>query len=113
MPGSIFPRSLSLTWLARRERPPERGTSAPFDMAIPTRLPPRFSCAPRRTTRRCRARRLRFQPTPDNVGVVGVQFKLDGANLGAEDTGAPYSVTWNTTTIANGTHSLKIGRAHV
>ena len=22
----------------------------------------------------------------DNVGVVGVQFKLDGANLGAEDT---------------------------
>ena len=42
----------------------------------------------------------------DNVGVVGVQFKLDGANLGAEDTGAPYSVTWNTTTIANGTHTL-------
>ena len=25
----------------------------------------------------------------DNVGVVGVQFKLDGANLGAEDTTAP------------------------
>ena len=44
----------------------------------------------------------------DNVGVVGVQFKLDGANLGAEDTGAPYSVTWNTTTIANGTHTLSV-----
>ena len=27
----------------------------------------------------------------DNVGVAGVQFKLDGANLGAEDTSAPYS----------------------
>ena len=26
----------------------------------------------------------------DNVGVAGVQFKLDGANLGAEDTTAPY-----------------------
>ena len=25
----------------------------------------------------------------DNVGVAGVQFKLDGANLGAEDTGQP------------------------
>src|SRR5258708_18493752 len=25
----------------------------------------------------------------DNVGVAGVQFKLDGANLGAEDTTAP------------------------
>src|SRR5207248_10208249 len=42
----------------------------------------------------------------DDVGVVGVQFKMDGANLGAEDTGAPYGVTWNTTTIANGSHTL-------
>jgi hypothetical protein len=42
----------------------------------------------------------------DNVAVVGVQFKLDGVNLGAEDTTAPYSVTWNSTTAANGTHQL-------
>src|SRR5204863_8042231 len=42
----------------------------------------------------------------DNVGVAGVQFKLDGANLGAEDTATPYSVTWNSTTASNGSHSL-------
>ncbi len=42
----------------------------------------------------------------DNVGVVGVQFKLDGANLGAEDTSAPYSTPWNTTSSANGPHTL-------
>ncbi len=36
----------------------------------------------------------------DNVGVVGVQFLLDGANLGAEDTSGPYSVSWNTATAA-------------
>jgi hypothetical protein len=42
----------------------------------------------------------------DNVGVVGVQFQLDGANLGAEDTTSPYSTTWNTTTAANGAHTL-------
>lgn len=42
----------------------------------------------------------------DNIGVVGVQFKLDGANLGSEDTTSPYSVTWNTTTATNGTHTL-------
>src|SRR2546426_907383 len=42
----------------------------------------------------------------DNVGVAGVQFKVDGANLGAEDTASPYSVTWNTTTATNGSHSL-------
>ena len=42
----------------------------------------------------------------DDVGVVGVQFKLDGANLGAEDTTAPYAVTWDTTLLANGAHTL-------
>ena len=42
----------------------------------------------------------------DNTGVAGVQFKLDGANFGSEDTTAPYSVTWNTTSVANGSHSL-------
>ena len=42
----------------------------------------------------------------DSSGVAGVQFKLDGANLGAEDTTAPYSVSLNTTTIANGSHAL-------
>src|SRR5437867_5701153 len=41
-----------------------------------------------------------------NVGVVGVQFKLDGANLGAEVTAASYAVSWNTTTASNGSHSL-------
>ena len=37
---------------------------------------------------------------------MGVQFRLDGANLGAEDTTSPYSVSWNTTTVANGSHTL-------
>ena len=42
----------------------------------------------------------------DNVGVAGVQFRLDGVNLGAEDTSAPYSISWNTTGTANGSHAL-------
>ena len=42
----------------------------------------------------------------DNVGVAGVQFKLNGANLGAEDATPPYSVNWATTTVANGSHTL-------
>src|SRR5207244_9356746 len=37
----------------------------------------------------------------DNVGVVGVQFKLDGVNYGAELTAAPYSASWDTTRAAN------------
>src|SRR5256884_2237716 len=41
-----------------------------------------------------------------SLAVAGVQFKLDGNNLGAEDTSAPYSVSWNTTTASNGSHTL-------
>src|SRR5438477_1089726 len=50
--------------------------------------------------------------TPSVINIIGaltvrgVQFKLDGANLGAEDTSAPYSVSWNTTTASNGSHTL-------
>ena len=42
----------------------------------------------------------------DNVGVAGVQFTLDGSNLGAEDTSAPYGVSWDSRTATNGSHSL-------
>ncbi len=42
----------------------------------------------------------------DNLGVAGVQFKLDGGNLGAEDTSGPFSVPWDTTAGPNGNHTL-------
>ena len=42
----------------------------------------------------------------DNIGVVGVQFKLDGANLGVEDISSPFFIYWNTTLTANGSHVL-------
>ena len=42
----------------------------------------------------------------DDNAVRGVQFRLDGVNLGAEDTTAPYSVNWDTLTASNGTHTL-------
>lgn len=42
----------------------------------------------------------------DNVGVAGVQFKLNGVNLGSEDTASPYSVSWNSTGVADGSHFL-------
>jgi hypothetical protein len=42
----------------------------------------------------------------DDVAVVGVQFLLDGALLGPEDTTAPYSTDWDTTTATNGPHAL-------
>lgn len=40
------------------------------------------------------------------ASVTGVQFTLDGATLGAEDTSPPYSITWDTRTAGNGEHAL-------
>src|SRR5207249_362603 len=42
----------------------------------------------------------------DNVGVAGVQIKLDGANLGAELTTAPYTTSWDSTKTPDGAHTL-------
>jgi len=42
----------------------------------------------------------------DNVGVAGVQFWLNGAPFGAEDTTSPYAISWNTTTVADGPQTL-------
>jgi plastocyanin len=42
----------------------------------------------------------------DNVGVSGVQFTLDGSNLGNPVPTAPYAITWDSTKVANGTHTL-------
>jgi len=41
----------------------------------------------------------------DNVGVTKVEFYIDGA-LQSTDTSSPYSATLNSTTLANGSHSL-------
>ncbi|MCI0400701.1 MAG: DUF1929 domain-containing protein, partial [Gammaproteobacteria bacterium] len=42
----------------------------------------------------------------DDTGIAGVQFQLDSANIGAEDTSAPYTLAYNTVTVANGAHVI-------
>ncbi|MGE3543535.1 MAG: Ig-like domain-containing protein [Kofleriaceae bacterium] len=42
----------------------------------------------------------------DNVGVTGVQFYVDGNPAGSMDTSSPYSISFDTKTIANGAHSV-------
>lgn len=42
----------------------------------------------------------------DNIGVASVQFQVDGQNIGAADTTAPYSIVWDTTTVSNGMRTL-------
>ncbi len=42
----------------------------------------------------------------DNVAVASVQFTVDGVNIGAPITSAPYQIFWNTTTVGNATHTV-------
>jgi subtilisin family serine protease len=43
----------------------------------------------------------------DNVGVASVSFYVNG-NLVATDTTVPYEYSWNTLTVANGGHNLRV-----
>ena len=42
----------------------------------------------------------------DNVGVVGVQFLMDGVVIGAEDRSAPYSILFDTSLMSLGSHEF-------
>jgi Bacterial Ig domain/Purple acid Phosphatase, N-terminal domain len=47
----------------------------------------------------------------DNVGVASVQFQVDGASVGSKLTSVPYSLSWNSTTVTNGTHTISAAAA--
>ncbi len=42
----------------------------------------------------------------DNVAVQSVQFKVDGTNIGSAITSSPYTTTWNSTGVGDGSHTL-------
>ncbi|HEX7278699.1 MAG TPA: LamG-like jellyroll fold domain-containing protein [Solirubrobacterales bacterium] len=42
----------------------------------------------------------------DDVGVSGVQFLVDGVAFEAEDTVAPYEISWPSSGVANGSHKI-------
>src|SRR5688572_30680033 len=42
----------------------------------------------------------------DNLGVTAVQFRVDGTAVGSEDTTNPYTASWDTTMVGNGSHAL-------
>jgi hypothetical protein len=42
----------------------------------------------------------------DNIGVLGVQLKLDGLLIGNELSNPPYTSSWDTTAVPNGTHII-------
>jgi hypothetical protein len=43
---------------------------------------------------------------PSGSGIAGVTFLVDGTVIGTEDTTSPYSISFDTTTLANGNHTF-------
>lgn len=44
----------------------------------------------------------------NGANLAGVQFQVDGALLGQEDTTAPFSISWDTTTVSDGSHTVVV-----
>jgi hypothetical protein len=91
-----------------RDAAGNRGTAAPVTVNVfnDTIAPPSVSITSPAAGATVSGRVNVTANASDNVGVVGVQFKLDGANLGAEVTAAPYAVSWDTATATNASHVL-------
>ena len=68
-------------------------TAAACDSSLPTFKPTAPAAGRQRTVDAAAT-------ATDDRGVAGVRFRLDGADLGSEDTGAPYQVQWDMTDAA-------------
>jgi len=42
----------------------------------------------------------------DNISLAGVRFMIDGLSLGSEDTSSPYTISFNSSSYADGNHTL-------
>lgn len=74
-------------------------------LASPETSPPKVAMSRPKLASHVRGTTVTVAATAtDNVGVTSVQFTLDGQNLGPARTSAPYTYTWNSTTVPNGVH---------
>jgi hypothetical protein len=89
-----------------RDAAGNRTTSAPVTLNVADVTPPTVAItSPANGATLSGAVALSATAT-DNVKVAGVQFLLNGAALGAEITAAPYTLSWNTASVANATYSI-------
>ena len=85
---------------------PNTGTSVSFSTTVPDVVPPVVSIVSPTSGATVSGVVTVSANASDAVGVAGVQFKVDGVNLGAEDVAAPYDIPLNTTLITNGAHTV-------
>lgn len=97
-----------LGWLVREDHTKIDGTDATttFTTTLPDTTPPTTELTAPAASSTVSGIVTVAATASDDEAVAGVQFLLDGANLGIEDTLAPYALTWNTAPVLNGTHTL-------
>jgi Bacterial Ig domain/Putative peptidoglycan binding domain len=79
------------------------GSSAP----VPDTTPPSVSLTAPLATSTVSGSSVTLSATAaDNVAVANVQFKVDGTNIGGASTSSPYTATWNSTGVADGSHTI-------
>ncbi|MGB9106500.1 MAG: Ig-like domain-containing protein [Terriglobales bacterium] len=113
MPGKVFIRftDAGTTWTAQRNI--DYGSSSGSQMFLfdfsatpPDTIPPTVSVTSPSASATIFGTVTLVASASDSVGVVGVQFALDGQNVGGQITSAPYTMAWDSTTVADGNHSI-------
>jgi hypothetical protein len=82
------PQNLSVRLLPPEQVPPAVGISSPANNAVVSNAVTISAAA------------------TDNIRVAGVKFFADGSLIGTEDTTSPFSIAWDSTTVAVGLHTL-------
>lgn len=85
---------------------PDTGNSVAFTTVAPDTTPPTITLTAPAESAVVQNNVTITADASDNNAVLGVQFMVDGINVGTEDTTAPYSFAWNSTTVANGNHTI-------
>lgn len=78
-----------------------------FDAAPPDTTPPTVAIASPTSGATVSGTITVTASASDNVAVAGVRFFVDGVAIGAEDTAAPFAVSWDTTTVPDGAHTVQ------
>lgn len=81
-------------------------TDTPFDLP-PDTTPPTAAIVSPHTNSTVSGTIIVTADASDESGVAGVQFLLNGMDLGSEDATEPYSIAWNTLGVANGSYTLR------
>jgi hypothetical protein len=113
LPGKVFITftDAGTTW--KTQRNVDYGSSSgsqmflfDFSAPAPDTIPPAVSVTSPSASATIFGTVMLVASASDNGGTVGVQFAVDGQNVGGQISSAPYTMAWDSTTVADGNHTI-------